>query len=159
MEHLSPATLRYLTVQDILWIDLQVTGVVRPFRYAELEEAASYQYAYGSTNDLLAQAGRLVTGFLKLAPLEGANEATGLLACFGFLMLNGLSPTLPDSEGSRWFEKVRSEAVQPQRALEMVFEPSAGHAPGTVEEAVRTLLSMYPETIEALRQPIPSASV
>lgn len=46
-------TLHYLTVQDVLWINLQATRKVQHFNYAKLEEATYCQYAYGESNTLL----------------------------------------------------------------------------------------------------------
>ncbi len=42
-------SLKYLTVQDMLWINLQATKKVQHFRYALLEEATYYQYGYGAS--------------------------------------------------------------------------------------------------------------
>ncbi|MCB8931931.1 MAG: hypothetical protein M9921_02245 [Fimbriimonadaceae bacterium] len=157
MEHSKATATRYLTVQDILWTNLQATKAVQGFRYAPLEEVASYQYAYGSSNAPIDRADRFLMGFFKLRPFDRGNEATGFLACFAFLMLNGIQPTLPDAEGANWLEKIGTEAVQAHKALEMVVEPAEGHAPETVEAAVRTLLDRYPATLASLREATPSA--
>lgn len=158
MEHSPSTATRYLTIQDLLWTNLQATKKVNAFRYAPLEEVASYQYAYGESSSPLQSADRFLMGFGKLRPFDAGNEATGFLACFAFLSLNGVRPTLPDSEGAHWWGKVASGAVQPAEALKVVVEPATGHAPESVESAVRELLARYPKTVAALLESPVSAS-
>ena len=57
--------LNYLTVQDMLFLNLQITKSVQPFDYARLEEAVFYQYAPGQSTDLVAQGARFLVGFSK----------------------------------------------------------------------------------------------
>jgi len=85
--------LHYLTVQDILWVHLQVTNKVQPYDFARLEEAVFYQYAYGESAELLPQASRFLSGFIRMHPFEAANEATALISCAAFLRLNGKALT------------------------------------------------------------------
>ena len=77
--HVGMAALQYLTVQDILWINLQVTKKVQHFNYARLEEATFYQYAYGDSNTLLPQAARFVRAAQK-APSADLNLCNSSLA-------------------------------------------------------------------------------
>ena len=69
--------LLYLTVQDLLWINLQVTGTVNKFDYARLEDGAFYQYGYGKSKDLLAQAARFYPGLKHKAAFTAGNEPSG----------------------------------------------------------------------------------
>src|SRR5436309_1228008 len=95
-EPAGPRNLKYLTIQDILWINLQLTKKVQHFNYARLEEATFYQYGYGASRDLPRQAGRFLAGFLKLHPLDAGNEATAFLGCVAFLLLNGRRINIED---------------------------------------------------------------
>ncbi|MBI1757546.1 MAG: Fic family protein [Fimbriimonas ginsengisoli] len=83
------AALRYLTVQDVIWLNHQVLQRGSPFRALELEEAVNHQYGYGGSGDLLGQAGLLLAGLLRIKPFEEGNQRTALLACASFLSLNG----------------------------------------------------------------------
>ena len=99
---MEPKRLNYLTVQDILWVNLQVTQKVQRFRYEELEEATFYQYGYGSRADLLAQAAKLIGGVPARAPFPEGNEATAFIALVSFLSINGRRCILQDEEGAEW---------------------------------------------------------
>ena len=83
------AHLHYLTIQDVLWVHLQVTNKVETYDYARLEEAVFYQYALGDSTGLLPQASRFLSGFGRMHPFEAGNEATAFLSCAAFLRLNG----------------------------------------------------------------------
>jgi len=91
--------MRYLTVQDILWIHLQLGGTNDAYRYADLEEATFYQYAYGDSRSVQDQAARLLWGFTKKAPLATHSEEVARLATQAFLIANGFTLTaqLPSS--------------------------------------------------------------
>jgi prophage maintenance system killer protein len=104
------ATIHYLTVQDILWINLQIVGHTQPWNYATLEEASFYQYSYGDSTNIPAQAARLATGFAKKAPFEKGNEATGLVAALTFLEMNGHTLPWNESELSQWFGRAQNAA-------------------------------------------------
>ncbi|HLK15258.1 MAG TPA: Fic family protein, partial [Fimbriimonadaceae bacterium] len=83
------SAIHYLTIQDVLWVHLQVTNKVESYDYARLEEAVFYQYAYGDSTGLLAQASRFLSGFMRQHPFEAGNEVTAFLSCAAFLRLNG----------------------------------------------------------------------
>ncbi|MDX2065493.1 MAG: hypothetical protein SFX74_07110 [Fimbriimonadaceae bacterium] len=90
--------MHYLTVQDMLWLNLQVTQSVQRYRYADLEEATFYQYQYGQSTDVPNQAARFLGGFLAKAPFAEGNEATAVVAFHGFLALNGHASSVRDVE-------------------------------------------------------------
>lgn len=144
------ASLHYLTVQDILWINLQVTKKVHHFSYARLEEATYYQYAYGESNSLTPQAGRFVTGFMKMHPFEAGNEATAFVGCLAFLRINGADVDLTDEQARAWFEKIRlrettgAEAIAPKVKQEEDYHPTLKP---DVRTFVRGVLADYPCTI------------
>src|ERR1700722_19742898 len=132
-------SLKYLTVQDILWINLQATKKVHHFRYALLEEATYYQYGYGASRNLALQAGRFLHGFMKLHPLDAGNEVTAFIGCAAFLILNGSRLKLSDGEATGWLGQVRSGQVRPEEALPIEEADCHSHAP-KVADAVREVL-------------------
>lgn len=153
----TPRRLNYLTVQDVLWINLQVTDGVLPFRYADLEEAAYYQYGYGESVDLLGQAARLLGGFRRRRPFAEGNEATAFIAFAGFLAINGRRVTLAPGEIGDWMVRVvdpkpedveaASEHVQDGPLIEKVGEHGEPDIAATLED----LLSQYGEAVAGLR--------
>jgi prophage maintenance system killer protein len=151
--------LEYLTVQDVLWINFQVTRKLQRFSYATLEEAVFYQYAYGESNILVPQAARLLRGFLKLAPFSVGNEATALVATLAFLVLNGRDLTLQDSQALEWFEDVRSGKTNAIQAIESATRESHGghHGEPSVQQTMQQVLSRFPNTIAKLGNPAVAA--
>jgi prophage maintenance system killer protein len=91
---------QYLTVQDHLWMNLQVTKKQPSWNFAKLEQAVYYQYAYGRSTDLIAQAARYLHGFIKNAPFESGNAATAGIGLATFLKLNGYELKV-DAKGLR----------------------------------------------------------
>lgn len=147
------STLHYLTVQDILWINLQATKKVHHFNFAKLEEATYYQYAYGESNTLLPQAARFVSGFLRLHPLEGGNEATAFIALLAFLKINGHEVLLGDDQAHSWFCDLATKRTSTSAAI----ASAAGHADDeghheepNVRVAIQSVLAAYPCTVETL---------
>jgi len=149
------STLHYLTVQDILWINLQATKKVHHFNFAKLEEATFYQYAYGESNTLLPQAARFVSGFLRLHPLEGGNEATAFIALLAFLKINGIDVEIGDDRAHSWFGDLATKRTSPSEALGMVALHSEGdhHDTPNVRAAIQAVLSAYPCTVDTLANP------
>jgi death-on-curing protein len=152
--------LHYLTVQDILWINLQVTKKVHRFSYARLEEATFYQCAYGESNSIVPQAARFLAGFVKMAPIEEGNDATALVAVLTFLRINGQEISLPDEQASAWFEGVRSGRVKAREAIDSIATPGqcGHHLEGSpnIRATVFDVLSTLPTSIASLigRQPV-----
>lgn len=131
--------LHYLTVQDILWVNLQATKKVHRFNYAKLEEATYYQYAYGESTGLIPQAARFLSGFARLAPFEGGNTATALLGCLGFLAINGREICLSDADADKL-----SGSIRDRGALTSLLESCAreGDAHGEHAPDVKGILTM-----------------
>jgi death-on-curing protein len=137
-------SLHYLTVQDILWINLQVTKKVHHFNYARLEEATYYQYAYGESNTLLPQAARFLQGFLKLHPFESGNEATIFVAALAFLRVNGYVLDVPSEDGADWFGKIAARAANAREELEAHAKHAEGdHHHMDVRTAIDAVLDQY----------------
>jgi prophage maintenance system killer protein len=140
--------LTYLTVQDILWTNLRVTGNVQTYRFADLEEATYYQYAYGGSSDVLRQAERFLTGFAAKAPLGKANEATAFVGFVAFLRLNSYDLNLGDDTAAGIFGKAKgtgwiSDLVSP-------VEDHHGEGKANVRAAITSVLNDYASTIMSL---------
>ena len=145
--------LHYLTVQDLLWINLQVLNKVRGYQFARLEEATFYQYAYGESSNLLPQAARFFPGFVRLKPFEVGNEATTFVAGLAFLTINGQHLTLKDSEGVEWFDHA-VQTVLALKTIEGIAQPDehAHHSQQgpNIRAAIRAVIDAYPLTVAAL---------
>jgi prophage maintenance system killer protein len=136
--------LHYLTVQDILWINLQVTKQVNAYNFANLEEATFYQYAYNEDPDVVRQAASFLKGFLAKQPFDAGNEATALVGCFSFLRINGFDVNLSDGEAIEWFRKVQNGTFEAQKAVKEVATESLMHHYGLVPD-------IRGETIDVMR--------
>jgi len=128
--------LHYLTVQDILWINLQVTKKVHHYSFARLEEATFYQYAYGESNSLVSQAGRFLGGFLKMHPIDAGNEATAFVGCLSFLRMNGYQIDLADDQAITWMHDVLERRVSAADAVARIAKPD-DHAHHDIKPDVR----------------------
>jgi len=147
------SNLHYLTVQDILWINLQATKKVQHFQYAKLEEATFYQYGYGTSTGLLSQAARFLTGFIRMHPLEAGNEATALIGCVSFLRLNGYCFSVCDDEGVQWLDKILTHQTTALDAITQAAAPIKDyHAPlqPEVRGSITAVLSMFEKTVKEL---------
>ena len=163
--------LRTLTVQDVLWINLQVTGRVNHYSNARLEEATYYQFAYGDSQDLEAQAARLLAGFVRMHPFEAGNEATALGAALSFLRLNGKALTIgadasTDAALAWAVEAMKSPAAAraalagrvveigghtaPEDDLEVSLATGLASIGGSVREVVTEVLQEYGELLRLL---------
>lgn len=109
-------SLHYLTVQDMLWVSLQLTKKVQGFRFAELEEATFYQYGYGESTSLYPQAAKFLTGFIKKAPFDESNEAIALVGCLGFLKINGVE--LETADLAAWFRAIENGSAEALAVIE-----------------------------------------
>lgn len=141
--------LHYLTVQDILWINLQATKKVQHFNYARLEEATFYQYAYGDSNGLLGQAGRFLAGFTRMHPLDAGNEATAFFATATFLAMNGARLCVDDA--ASWFRSASASTEAAREALEKAVTVDPHHhaeLKPDVRNAFRSVTERY--SIDAL---------
>ena len=147
----NATAMKYLTVQDMLWINLQVTKKVQHFNYARLEEATYYQYGYGASRDIARQAGRFVGGFMKLHPFDAGNEGTALLGCAAFLLMNGLKLNVPDAEAAGWLEDVKSGKMRAEESLPTLHEECAHSTSlSDVRDAVRLAIEQFGETLRKL---------
>jgi prophage maintenance system killer protein len=145
----APRTLEYLTVQDMLWVNLQLAKVANPFNYALLEEATFYQYGYGESHDLIGQAAKFLTGFAKKQPFYGKHDAeTAFIGCIAFLALNGKSLEVPVGETRSWLERVTSGQIDAKAAIEQLVKPSHDHHPDPAA-CLKAALAKYGRALTA----------
>lgn len=147
------AKLHYLTTQDLLWINLQVTRRVNHFKYAYLEEVMAYQYGYGKSTDLFGQAARFAAGFLRLKPFESGNAGSSFVSLLAFLQINDQVLTLPDDKACGFFMDVIEAPAEAAQLLKNATE-TADHdhdeEEPDVQRAVVEILERYPLTVKAL---------
>jgi prophage maintenance system killer protein len=153
-----------LTVQDMMWVNLQVTKRQQAWNFATLEEAVYNQYSYGSSQDLLAQAARFVTGFIKLKPFPAGNEATAFVGLVGFLLMNGRDLHLTDEAALEWINGVWADGtVEGVKAkLEILVEDHDSHDDhGTwdVTGLLNGVLARYAQTVQSLVETGQTASI
>lgn len=146
--------LHYLTVQDMLWINLQVTKKVNHYNFARLEEATFYQYSYGESKDLVPQAGRFASGFPRLRPFDTGNAATAFVGCLAFLRLNGIYLTMLDAIAYEWFESILSKAKSGTDAIQdkAQMAEQQDHIEPNVRETIQRVLDQYSCTVLTLAQ-------
>jgi len=147
------AGIHYLTVQDILWINHEVTNEVLPYKFAQLEEATFGQYAYGGSHDAMKQASTLLAAFGRLRPFSAGNRATAFVAVLSFLVMNGYSLALDPANAVAWFEKASgrtSDALAGIRDAVAEGEPQPQDLKPVVRTTVREVIKTYSEAIPQL---------
>lgn len=144
--------LHYLTVQDILWANLQATRRVNHYQHARLEEATYYQYAYGESNSVVPQAARFLTGFVRMAPFDGGNAATAFIGALAFMVLNGRDLALADADAPAWLSGVLEKRTDAATALDTAAREPEGHAhhESDPRTAIRAVIDRYPQTLREL---------
>jgi death-on-curing protein len=146
--------LNYLTVQDVLYLSLQITKAPQPFDYARLEEAVFYQYAPGQSEDLAKQGARFLTGFSKMAPFAAGNEACAFAGLVAFLEANGRTLGLGDAEGAAWFRSVvEDRALAEEAILERWAAGAEVHGVPDWESICDSVIERYRATLSSLAAP------
>lgn len=141
---MSVVTLHYLTVQDVLWINQEVTKQQNDFKYAQLEEATYFQYGYGQSTDVIEQAGRFLQGFLKMRPFTEGNRATAFVAALTFLYMNGYMSTLAPESALQWILSIADKKVDGKTAVASIAVPS--EEPPNLHPPVRSIVHEVIET-------------
>lgn len=146
------SSLHYLTVQDVLWINLQVTKKSLPFAFSKLEEATFYQYNYGEHQDPLGQAARFLTGFSTKRPFQTGNAATAFVGCLAFLEMNGWHVNLDDDKAPAWLGKIEAHDKSAVDLLKEAASVGDGdhHARPDVRSIVLGILERFPRTVDGL---------
>lgn len=142
--------LQYLTVQDVLWIHLRITGEKAPFDYAQLEQAAFYQYGLGRSTDVLGQASRLLVGFPKSGAFPAGNKGAAFLFFAAFVRLNGYDLVIGDSAMPDWLSGVWQSPAKAGQEVQSAVAKSDGHE-NSLHDIVDDLLERYPGTIAVLK--------
>lgn len=149
----SKKMVHYLTVQDILWINQEVTKESLPFKYAQLEEGTNFQYGYGKSENVLLQAGQFIQGFIRLRPFASGNRATAFIAAMAFLRINGYEIELDPEHAKSWVMEIADRKVSGKDAIAKIVKRS--ERPIDMNPPIRTivkeLLETYADTIENLR--------
>lgn len=144
--------IHYLTVQDVLWINNEVAKKVNSYKFAQLEEATFFQYGYGKSEDVIAQAGGFVEGFMKLRPFESGNKGTAFISALTFLVINGYEIELEPGEAGKWAKRLASKEVRGVDAVKQVI--GAAKKPVELKPAIRTevhkLMERYSAALEEL---------
>jgi prophage maintenance system killer protein len=149
----SLPSLHYLTVQDMLWINFQITKKTHSFDFAKLEEGVFYQYAYGGSADVLQQASQFANGFAKNRPFTQGNVACAFVGTVAFLLMNGFGLNLSDDDGVAWMERCLNSQNAAKAAIqETAVQDESTHSAllQNVQQSVGEVLQRYPKTIEAL---------
>ncbi len=141
--------MHYLTVQDIIWIHLQITNKQGKFSFDKLEEAASYQYAYGKSHDVVSQAARFFRGFSILNPFESGNSAVGFVSGIVFLELNGLSFNPKEKDLAQWHMRAIDSSTS-KTAIESGTEAAHEGHQMSAREVTKLVLERYEITIPKL---------
>lgn len=146
--------MQYLTVQDIIWINLQLTDRPQRFDYALLEEATYFQYGYGESSQPFEQAARFFRGFSKNRPFTTGNEATAFVGLVTFLQMNGAELDLSDMKAVDWCESLLTsdDAAQLLRGASKIHvdeHENVDHLP-EVAPTAREVIAKYPNSIKSL---------
>lgn len=143
--------MNYLTLQDMLWLNLQLTKSEQEFDFALLEEATFLQYAYYNSKDVAAQAAKFLTGFKEKAPFSDGNEACAFIGALAFVEANGKSLSIPVDKGSEWLEGVWADPGIAKNAIKVKLTESSHHEKHGVpnmHEICEGLIEKYAETLD-----------
>lgn len=127
--------MRYLTVQDVIWINTAVTGCPQHYDFDRLENAVYSQYSYGDSRDALKQAARMFRHLLQEKPFGEGNELTALVATLAFLRLNGYTLQVKSDEVQAVLEQVSQGQVNPKDFILQRAQPVEGEA-GALRQVV-----------------------
>lgn len=147
------ATLSYLTVQDMMWVNLQLTKEPQPWNYATLEEGVFCQYGYGTSVDLVGQAASFLTGFANKRAFKSGNEACAFVGMVAFLEMNNHTLNLSDAEASDW---VAVAFKEPGSVKEMIearlghIHTHTHHGTPDARAILGDVLARYPQTVARL---------
>lgn len=137
--------LHYLTVQDVVFLNLQVTKTQEEFDYAKLEEATFYQFARGTSTDIVGQCARFLTGFVRLSPFVKGNVACAFAGSMAFLQANGKTLRVTDEDAAVWVRAVLSEPETAQAAIAARLEDAPVHAAFGVPDFHEICISIVDE--------------
>ncbi len=144
---------RYLTVQDLIWINTEITGAPQRYNYDRLEEATYYQYSYRQSMDVPLQAARFLWGYLTYYPFARGNLGTALIGVLTFLQINGYDTHLPPDQACDWLLSVARRRKHPLDAIRQIIASSAAGAnPQPVREVAHYLIEQYESALHQLEE-------
>ncbi|MBX3096511.1 MAG: hypothetical protein KF812_06585 [Fimbriimonadaceae bacterium] len=146
------AELRYLTVPDLLWLNLELTGNPQTYRFDKLEEVCAYQYGRG-TFDPIHQAARLALGWKRQRPFQTGNDACGFVSVHAFLMANDLPVEMDDVSGAAWWSSLPTDSVTLASELRAMSRQGHIHDYHNVvdyREILGGIIRQYAESLAAL---------
>ncbi len=164
-EHALPATVqaqlqpapgpasrwRYLTVQDLIWINTEIMGAPQPYNYDRLEEATYYQYSYRRSMDVPLQSARFLWGYLTYRPFAKGNLATALIGVLTFLEINGFEVHLPPDEAVQWLLDVAQRRTHPLSAIRQIITPNISENRSLpVRDVAHHLIERYESALHTL---------
>ncbi|MCE9559828.1 MAG: hypothetical protein K8R88_12860 [Armatimonadetes bacterium] len=146
---MSKLQLNYLSVQDIIFINLQVTKKVCTYKFDALEDASYYQYGYGKSTDLFQQAARFYEGFAKSGAFTEGNAATAFVGLVAFLEFNGRSFKGKDTDSKAKLDALSTDLVAARDELETLTLRDHDHHEASARSCIESVLKRYPKTIAA----------
>lgn len=145
------SSLRYLSLQDMIWINAECVGRPQTYAYDALEECSYYQYSYKQSMYLPRQAARFLMGFLKYKPFASGNLKTTLIAVLAFLEINGYEVELPPAQAADWLLSVKHRKKHPLSAIQQISHRAApGSLPRPLRELTHHLMHVYHEALYQL---------
>lgn len=146
------STLRYLTVPDFLYLNLELTKAEQTYRFDKLEEAVFYQYAYGQSTNLVSQAGRFLKGWRVMKPFAKGNDACAFIGFLAFLRSNGVSLSVSDAEMGAWVAQAWGGGDVDAMIEAARTDFHVHDRDGVVDrrEMIESVLEDYPETVKTL---------
>lgn len=137
----------------MMWVNLQLTKEPQPWNFATLEEGVFYQYGYGKSADLVAQASAFLTGFAAKRAFKSGNEACAFVGFVAFLEMNDHTLNLTDAEAGDW---LAAAFAGPGSVREMVevklghIHTHTHHGTPDARAILGDVLARYPETVAGL---------
>jgi prophage maintenance system killer protein len=145
--------LSYLTVQDLIWINTQVSGKVTEFKFDLLEDASYFQYGYGKSTDLIGQAARFFQGFHSKLPFSEGNAATAFVGLVSFLELNGVHLKPSDSTArAKVSDLLNMDHTAAAAALKAMTHADHDDHHAAKKDVVLEILGKYAKTIASFQK-------
>lgn len=145
--------LHTLTVPDMQWINLQITGAPQKYDFAKLEEGTFYQYKSGANNDIAGQAAKFLVGFSKMQPFTKGNHATAFAASLAYLKMNNVSLDVEPKDAHAWLRDIGADETVASKEISRVMKMLDDHDHQGVppaKEIVTSVLDRYSDCIAKL---------
>lgn len=135
--------MRYLTVQDVIWINTAVTGSPQRYDFDRLENAVYSQYSYGDSRDILSQAARMFRHLLQDKPFSEGNELTALVATLALLRLNGYTLQVKPDEVRTVLEQLSQGQIIAREFILQRAQPTEGETGSLRQVATEICASLH----------------